>query len=256
MASERIVIAGLFVFIFCQAFSSTAAEFEEPEDRQDIEPNSISEVGGCSGSSPTVGDGCTLSDDCSTITCKMDFVKKPITFKLKINKCDDPVTVTASMDVPDLDITWSHTYSSNDKIAVPGFSVSLPPIFSAGVYVQIDFTNNGDTLHLKVNLLAGAEDVYPIKFTVVEGDLPISTDDCGFFGWFIDLSLPAKIAVIAGTVVFLIAVCCGCCCYCCCRRRRSANQGPIIIAPGVGTSAVMTTNANTRVPMRPLVEEE
>ena len=31
----------------------------------------------------------------------------------------------------------------------------------------------------QVNLLAGAEDVYPIKFTVVEGDLPISTDDCG-----------------------------------------------------------------------------
>ena len=78
----------------------------------------------------------------------------------------------------------------------------------------------------------------------------------GFFGWFIDLSLPAKIAVIAGTVVFLIAVCCGCCCYLCCCRRRSANQGPIIIAPGVGTSAVMATNANTRVPMRPLVEEE
>lgn len=87
-------------------------------------------------------------------------------------------------------------------------------------------------------------------------DLPVNLLFLGFFGWFIDLSVPAKIAVIAGTVVFLIAVCCGCCCYCCCRSRRSANQGPIIIAPGVGTSAVMTTNANTRVPMRPLVEEE
>ena len=50
------------------------------------------------------------------------------------------------MDVSDLDITWSHTYSSgDDKIPVPGFSVP-----AGGVYVQIDLTNNGDTLHLKV----------------------------------------------------------------------------------------------------------
>ena len=49
------------------------------------------------------------------------------------------------MDVPDLDTTWSHTYSGGEKIPVPGFSVSV-----GGVYVQIDLTNNGDTLHLKV----------------------------------------------------------------------------------------------------------
>ena len=49
------------------------------------------------------------------------------------------------MDVPDPDITWSHTYSGDDKIPVPGFSVS-----GGGVYVQVDLTKNGDTLHLKV----------------------------------------------------------------------------------------------------------
>ena len=49
------------------------------------------------------------------------------------------------MNVPDLDITWSHTYSGDDKIPVPGFSVS-----AGGVYVQVDLTKNGDTLHLKV----------------------------------------------------------------------------------------------------------
>ena len=49
------------------------------------------------------------------------------------------------MDVPDLYITWSHTHSKDEKIAVPGFSVP-----AGGVYVQIDLTNNGDTLHLKV----------------------------------------------------------------------------------------------------------
>ena len=49
------------------------------------------------------------------------------------------------MNVPDLDITWSHTYSGDDKIPVPGFSVPV-----GGVYVQVDLTNNEDTLHLKV----------------------------------------------------------------------------------------------------------
>ena len=33
----------------------------------------------------------------------------------------------------------------DDKIPVPGFSVP-----AGGVYVQVDLTNNGDTLHLKV----------------------------------------------------------------------------------------------------------
>ena len=67
----------------------------------------------------------------------------------QVNKCDEPVTVTASMDVLDLGVTWSHTYTS-DIIEVPGFTVSLPSIFSAGVYVQVGLTDNGDRLHLKV----------------------------------------------------------------------------------------------------------
>ena len=45
----------------------------------------ISKIGtSCSGMSSTLSEGCSLSDDCSTITCNMDFVEKPITFKLKV----------------------------------------------------------------------------------------------------------------------------------------------------------------------------
>ena len=36
------------------------------------------------GSRKTLDDGCTISDDCSTITCKIDFVDKPITFMLQV----------------------------------------------------------------------------------------------------------------------------------------------------------------------------
>ena len=38
----------------------------------------------CSGMSQTLRDGCSISDDCSTITCDMNFVETPITFKLKV----------------------------------------------------------------------------------------------------------------------------------------------------------------------------
>ena len=35
--------------------------------------------------SQTLEEDCTISDDCSTITCEMNFVKEPITFKLKVS---------------------------------------------------------------------------------------------------------------------------------------------------------------------------
>jgi len=67
----------------------------------------------------------------------------------QVNKCDDPVSVTTTMDVPDLRIAWSHTYISDDIVEVPGFTASLPSV-SAGVYVQVALTPKGDELRLTV----------------------------------------------------------------------------------------------------------
>ena len=54
------------------------------------------------------------------------------------------------MDVPDLRITWSHTYTSDDIVEVPGFTASLPSVVSAGVYVQVGLTPKGDELRVTV----------------------------------------------------------------------------------------------------------
>ena len=54
------------------------------------------------------------------------------------------------MDVPDLFITWSHTYTSDDIVEVPGFHTSLASVASAGVYVQVALTPKGDELRLTV----------------------------------------------------------------------------------------------------------
>ena len=60
------------------------------------------------------------------------------------------MSVTASMDVADLFITWSHTYTSDDIVAVPGFTASVSFILSAGVYVQVALTPDDDELRLTV----------------------------------------------------------------------------------------------------------
>lgn len=253
---------GFYFLIFTQLLSSVAAGSYEDDSWSDGNNNYIAEYSGgsCSGMSQTqLSEGCSISDDCSTITCNMNFVDEPITFKLKVNKCDEPVTVTASMDVPDLGVTWSHTYTSDDIIEVPGFTVSLPSIFSAGVYVQVGLTDNGDRLHLKVNLLAGGKvlgkSAYPVKVTVIQGDLPISTDECGIFGWWYNLTDIKKAAVIGGPLVFIILLIIACCCCCGCCRSRPTNQGAVIVTPAAVPTAVMATSTRSTVPMKPLVNE-
>ncbi|XP_078381670.1 uncharacterized protein LOC144664428 isoform X5 [Oculina patagonica] len=242
MFSSRYTLAtGVFILVLSQLISSNTAG------------------GSCStGSRRTLDNGCSISADCSTITCKMDFVDEPITFKLKVNKCDDPVSVTASMDVPDLFITWSHTYTSDDIEEVPGFTASVPGVVSAGVYVQVGLTSNDDELRLTVKLLAGGEILgkafYPVKVTVMEGDLPINTNDCGDFAWWHGISDAGMGAMIGGSILFviiMIIVCC-CCCCCCCSSSPN-NQRTIIVQPAVGIGpAVIATSTNTSMPMGPL----
>ena len=69
-----------------------------------------------------------------------------------MNKCDDLVSVTVSLDVPDPEnVKWSHTYNSDDIDKVPGFITFLPSILFAEVYVQVKLKSNEDRLYLEVN---------------------------------------------------------------------------------------------------------
>ena len=69
-----------------------------------------------------------------------------------MNKCDDPVSVTASLDIPDLqNVKWSHTYNSDDIVKVLGFITFLPSIMFADVYVQVKLKSNEERLYLEVN---------------------------------------------------------------------------------------------------------
>ncbi|XP_078381528.1 uncharacterized protein LOC144664301 [Oculina patagonica] len=88
--------------------------------------------GTCENSPETVDKGCSISADCTKLTCKMDFVGKTVIFTLKVNECDG-VSATVGINVPDLNINWSHTFTSDGIIAIPGFTVSMTSIGTAGV---------------------------------------------------------------------------------------------------------------------------
>lgn len=256
MAFNRSLTFVVFVLIFGQMISMSAADYSH----QRI---TYGDGGSCPGLSSDLGEGCTISEDCSTITCNMKFAADhQITFKLKVNKCKNPISATASMTVPDLGISWSHTYTSDDIVAVPGYTFSIGPL-SAGVYVQVGLTDQGSTINMKVKLLggvqAGGRSSYPLKVTVIDGDLPISTDDCGFWGWWNDLSDVLKAAVIGGPILLLLIIigicccCCACCRACCCPSSSPSGGGRVIVQPM--QPAVLATSVKSNVPMRPLVEE-
>ena len=141
-----------FAIIIGQPLDITHFLSKPVEKLSTVCPTAAEYNSNCPDFSQALGDGCTVSDDCSKVTCKLKFALKNITLKIQINKCEDPVTITATMSVPDLDIEWSHDYSSGDIVAVPGFSVSLPGrVLSAGVYIiEVEMTDNGDQLTLKV----------------------------------------------------------------------------------------------------------
>lgn len=253
MAAKHLSSTVLLIFILSQVISTIKADYND-------DPVYVS-GGSCSGAGSSLAEGCSLSDDCSTITCNLRLDKEEITFKLQVNKCESPISATASVNVPDLGITWSHTYTSNDIVQVPGFTASFPSVLSAGLYVQVDLSDDGFNVNMKVKLLLGGEvfgkGVYPIKVTVLDGDLPISTDDCGIFGWWLDLSTVLKVLVIIGPIIFLVAVITSCCCCCgCCRGCCGPSpqaRGTVITRPVLPVT--MATGVKSTVPMRPLVEE-
>lgn len=213
----------------------------------------------CPNLGQSLGDGCSVNDDCTKITCSQSFENQDITLSLEIDKCDDPVTVTARMQVPDLGIDWSHKYSSDDIVAVPGFTAKVPGLpVSGGVYVQIQLSSDSGSLNMKVKLLAGAsvlgKAVYPVKTTIVDSNLPIDTNECGIIRWWRELGTALQVVIIAApiVVILLIITCCCCCCGCCGNSRPSTAGQTVMIVPGVQPNPAIMTTTNSRVPMQPL----
>lgn len=70
--------------LFLSARGREADESDDDFNKRNVLQLAVSLSSSCSGMSQTLSDGCSISDDCSTITCDMNFVETLVTFKLKV----------------------------------------------------------------------------------------------------------------------------------------------------------------------------
>ena len=70
--------------LFLSARGREAGGSDDDFSKRNLLQLAVSLSSSCSGMSQTLSDGCSINDDCSTITCDMNFVETPITFKLKV----------------------------------------------------------------------------------------------------------------------------------------------------------------------------
>ncbi|KAK3705748.1 hypothetical protein QZH41_012771, partial [Actinostola sp. cb2023] len=105
----------------------------------------------CPDLSKALSKGCTVSSDCTKITCTVsDMGDKVLTTTIKINKCDDPVTIKVTVDASGFH--WLKTFKSNERIGVPGLSMKALGV-SAGVFVKVSLEDTGSNLQFKVKMI-------------------------------------------------------------------------------------------------------
>ncbi|XP_032238136.2 uncharacterized protein LOC116618497 [Nematostella vectensis] len=126
--------------------------------------------------------GCKIADDCSAKTCEIGFAGLNFKFSIKINKCESPLTVGVSVGVPNLGINFGHDFPTDQLVPIPNLIPSLGPLQFGAVFVMVKMHNSGSNLNLQVELQAGIainnKPMFPIKFDLFNGNLPISTSDC------------------------------------------------------------------------------
>lgn len=193
MAFKQSYTVVVFILIFGQTISLTSGDYDDGNGT----PCPI----------VSMSKGCRISTDCRTITCSTNLTHSRETIQLQVNKCDNAVSVTTSMTVRGPGMSWSRTYTSDDIIKVPNCTVSLVGFYSVGVGPS----QRGSAIDLKVNYVFGEktykQNIYPWKRTaVINGDQSISTDACGIFGWWYDLSSAAQAAVISGSILFIFVL--------------------------------------------------
>ncbi|XP_031551336.1 uncharacterized protein LOC116288648 [Actinia tenebrosa] len=176
------VTYGIFV-VFAVLASSQAYDpkfFENALDVGVYEPISSSRSLNCGNIKHPLG--CTFSSDCSVKTCKVNFVGLIFEFKITINKCENPATVTISFNVKPLNLKFAHTFPSDQTIPIPGLENGFGPL-RGGVFVKVNMRPvNGKlnvVIQLQCGIALGNQPIFPIILDLLKGPLPIDTSTCG-----------------------------------------------------------------------------
>ncbi|XP_015755788.1 PREDICTED: uncharacterized protein LOC107335295 [Acropora digitifera] len=152
---------------------------------------------------------------------------KDFLFFLAFFRCEEPVTVT--IDVKVENVKWSHVFTSDNELPVPGLTLSAGSLVKAGLYVKVKLQEGDGKLTLEVSLEAKAK-IGSVSSTSliakVSKQLPIETAYCGLVRWWYDKNTAVRISV---TITFLLVALfvitfgcfCGCCCCCKPCKKRS-----------------------------------
>eukprot|EP00112_Aurelia_sp_Birch-Aquarium-sp1_P020789 Seg543.24 transcript_id=Seg543.24/GoldUCD/mRNA.D3Y31 product="hypothetical protein" protein_id=Seg543.24/GoldUCD/D3Y31 len=175
--------------------------------------------------------GCTWQDsDCTSLQCSDTFLGESVDLTITLNTCESDVTTTITVTVYSLGIYYTHTFSSEEDVPIPGFSAG--PL--GGVYLRVKLTRENLSLKLKVSLAVKLLS-FGKSITIVNENLGTvrRSIDCGLFEWLSDQPTGAKIGIAIGCLVlFLSFIGCICCCCrgCCC--SKPAGGGVVVLPPG------------------------
>lgn len=233
MAVKHLV--GVIFVLGCLAWRSSASHDEDSATKKldelfEIISNSLAGNDKCQ-DTDLPGD-CTITSDCLKITCNAHFGGKTITLTVKVNRCDEPVTVTINVKVKGDDVDWTHVFTSGDELAVPGLGIDVKGVAKAGLFIRVKLEPDDNILTVKVILEGGTKvgsvTFFPLKMTMVTQKLPISTAYCGFVRWWEARNTAVRIVLVLVFLLLVLSIitgfnCCCCCCCCCrpCRRKRS-----------------------------------
>ena len=79
--------------------------------------------------------------------CSDTFLGEPVDLTIKLNTCQTDVTTTITVTVYSLGVYYTHTFSAEEDVPIPGFSAG--PL--GGVYLRVKLTREDLSLKLKVN---------------------------------------------------------------------------------------------------------
>jgi len=104
---------------------------------------------------------------------------------LKINRCAEPLTATVTLQQPESNLDWSHTFRDGEKAKLP----VLPSSFSGGLtvtdatlYINVGLKKtNGSNLNYTVAMVGQvtvSDEVDPVNVTLLTGQAPVPTGNC------------------------------------------------------------------------------
>jgi len=206
---------------------------------------------------PSIGGRCHVSDFCSKITCEANVNEKPATIIFQVNRCEKPLTATLTIKSPGFSVDWSHTFKDGDIIKLPADTGGLSSVAKFSVSLKVALKREGKKLRFKLELMGDADVPFlhsldhPFDATLLEGEIPLSSKQCGFSAWYNKQPRYIKILMIAGPIMafiflFLLTVCC---CRMCKRRAPERLQVKL------PSHRPQISSTKSKVPMQQLVNE-